>query len=202
MGRLKIDFAGDTLSYYDQVTTEWVACPVLLCTLPSSALFYGEPLASSRQEHLVPGLNNAMRYIGGVPKNILSDNMAQVVIKASRYEPVFTDLIEQWAQHHHTNMQATRVYKPKDKAAVEHSVHIAYQQIYARMRNEEHHSLKSLKLRFRELLDKINARVMTVGKWHDVIAEPTIADSILDRLVSKAHRIELKGASLRRQKSE
>lgn len=43
---------------------------------------------------------------------------------------------------------------------------------------------------------------LPVGKWHDVIAEPTIAESILDRLLSNAHRIELKGASLRRQKEQ
>jgi len=36
-----------------------------------------------------------------------------------------------------------------------------------------------------------------VAKWHEYIAEPTIADAILDRLVPKAHRIELKGKSLR-----
>jgi len=41
---------------------------------------------------------------------------------------------------------------------------------------------------------------LPVADWHDVIAEPTIADSILDRLLSNAHRIELKGPSLRRQK--
>jgi len=41
---------------------------------------------------------------------------------------------------------------------------------------------------------------LPVAEWHDVIAEPTIADSILDRLLSNAHRIELKGPSLRRQK--
>ena len=41
---------------------------------------------------------------------------------------------------------------------------------------------------------------LPVAQWHDVIAEPTIADSTLDRLVNNAHRIELKGPSLRRQK--
>ncbi len=37
-------------------------------------------------------------------------------------------------------------------------------------------------------------------KWHEVIADSTIADAILDRLVHNAHRIELKGASLRKKK--
>ena len=41
---------------------------------------------------------------------------------------------------------------------------------------------------------------LPVNKWHDVIAEPTVADSILDRLLGNAHRIELKGRSLRRKK--
>ena len=38
-----------------------------------------------------------------------------------------------------------------------------------------------------------------VDRWHDVIAEPTIADAILDRIVHNAHRIKLKGDSLRRK---
>jgi DNA replication protein DnaC len=32
-----------------------------------------------------------------------------------------------------------------------------------------------------------------------VIADPTLADAILDRIVHRAHRIELKGPSLRRR---
>ena len=38
-----------------------------------------------------------------------------------------------------------------------------------------------------------------VSKWHEVIADPTLGDAILDRIVHRAHRIELKGPSLRRQ---
>lgn len=38
-------------------------------------------------------------------------------------------------------------------------------------------------------------------KWHDHVGEPTVADAILDRLMSNAHRIMLKGPS-RRSKEE
>jgi DNA replication protein DnaC len=41
---------------------------------------------------------------------------------------------------------------------------------------------------------------LPVSKWHEFINEPTLADAILDRLTAKAHRIELKGESLRRKK--
>ena len=40
-----------------------------------------------------------------------------------------------------------------------------------------------------------------VDKWHDVIADPTYADAILDRLVHNAHRIDLTGHSLRRSRA-
>lgn len=40
---------------------------------------------------------------------------------------------------------------------------------------------------------------LPVGKWHEYFDEPTIADAILDRIIPKAHRIDLKGKSLRKQ---
>ena len=39
-----------------------------------------------------------------------------------------------------------------------------------------------------------------VSKWHEIIGEQTIADAILDRIVHDAHRIEMKGDSLRKKK--
>lgn len=39
-----------------------------------------------------------------------------------------------------------------------------------------------------------------VSKWHDIIGEQTIADAILDRIVHDAHRIEMKGESLRKKR--
>ena len=38
--------------------------------------------------------------------------------------------------------------------------------------------------------------------WHDVLGDATFADAILDRLVHNAHRITLKGASMRRKKTK
>ena len=39
-----------------------------------------------------------------------------------------------------------------------------------------------------------------VEQWHDIIADPTVADAILDRLVHNAYRIKLEGESLRKNK--
>jgi len=58
---------------------------------------------------------------------------------------------------------------------------------------------------FLELLDDRQGQGATlitsqfpVSQWHEVIADPTVADAILDRLVHNAYRIELKGESMRK----
>lgn len=42
---------------------------------------------------------------------------------------------------------------------------------------------------------------LPVGKWYEYINEPTLADAICDRLTANAHKIELKGESLRKKKN-
>jgi DNA replication protein DnaC len=42
---------------------------------------------------------------------------------------------------------------------------------------------------------------LPVIKWHALFGEQTIADAVLDRIVHTAHRLELKGESMRKKKS-
>jgi DNA replication protein DnaC len=56
-----------------------------------------------------------------------------------------------------------------------------------------------------EIIDDRHGRTSTVvtsqppiDNWHAHIGDPTIADAVLDRLVHSAHRLELKGESLRK----
>jgi DNA replication protein DnaC len=42
---------------------------------------------------------------------------------------------------------------------------------------------------------------LPIDRWHDTIKEATIADAILDRLVHNAHKINLKGDSMRKLRS-
>jgi DNA replication protein DnaC len=41
------------------------------------------------------------------------------------------------------------------------------------------------------------ATQIPVKSWHEAVGEPTLADAICDRLIHGAHRIELKGSSMR-----
>lgn len=41
---------------------------------------------------------------------------------------------------------------------------------------------------------------LPVAQWHEQVGDPTLADSILDRLVHNAHRIEMQGESIRKKR--
>lgn len=53
---------------------------------------------------------------------------------------------------------------------------------------EDRHHVKSL----------LVTSQLPISKWHEMIADPTIADAILDRLLSKCFKLELKGESMRK----
>ena len=42
---------------------------------------------------------------------------------------------------------------------------------------------------------------LPVEKWHDHLADPTLADAILDRLVHSAYKLNLTGESMRKTSS-
>jgi DNA replication protein DnaC len=48
--------------------------------------------------------------------------------------------------------------------------------------------------------DRYQTSQLPVARWHEQIGDPTVADGILDRLVHNAHRIEMKGDSMRKKR--
>ena len=141
---LLVDFAGDMLSYVDKQSGEIISCPVLVCVLPFSGYSFAAALPNATLPQVVKALNQCLAFFGGAPLNFKSDNMKQIVQKSCRYEPVFTEMIEQWALHNSLTLLASRVRKPKDKAPVESEVKLTYQRIYAPMRNNVVFSLSEL----------------------------------------------------------
>lgn len=40
---------------------------------------------------------------------------------------------------------------------------------------------------------------LPISSWHEYLNDPTVADALLDRLLAGAHRVELKGESMRQR---
>jgi transposase len=155
--KLEIDFAGSKLSYVDVQTGEIIYCPVLVCSLPYSGYTYVEALENASQENMFLAMNRCLEFMGGVARNVKSDNMRQFITKNSRYEFTFTELADQWALHYNTSLAAARPRKPKDKPTVENNVYQSYLRVFAPMRKMEFHSLEALNESILIHVDKHNS---------------------------------------------
>lgn len=157
--QMMVDFAGDLLQWVDADTGEIHQCPVLVSVLPYSGWTYAEALRSQRQEEFIRGLSSALHHAGGVPQSIKCDNLKAAVTKANRYEPSFSEAMEQFAAHYGATAVAARVRKPRDKASVENAVSIVYKRIYAPLRHQIFHSLEELNRAVSKQLEWHNAQL-------------------------------------------
>lgn len=153
---LQLDFTGKKMKWFDRLQNRWVACEILVAVLPFSSYTFAYALKGQSQEDLVEGINACLRYFGGVTKFLLSDNMKAFVQKSDRYAPKFNDLAKQLAIHYQTELDATRPYKPKDKAMVEGAVKITYNKVFAPLRDTVFHSRQALNNAMQEQLEILN----------------------------------------------
>lgn len=155
-----MDYAGKKLNYIDPETGEVIACEVFVAVLPYSGMTYCEAMRSQRQEDLLVGMINSVEWFGGTTRAIKVDNMRSAVKKADRYEPAFTELMDEFGNHYGVTMITARVRKPRDKASVEGCIKIVYQHVFADLRNETFHSLEQLNAAIRASVNKLNHKKM------------------------------------------
>lgn len=72
----------------------------------------------------------------------------------------------------------------------------------ASLKSNEAQDLLELIEQRHELKSTIITTQLPVDHWHEFIQNETIADAILDRLVHNAHKIEMKGESMRKLRTE
>lgn len=154
----QIDFAGKQLCYVNKETAEKMWCQVFVAILPYSGLIFCTAAASQKTGDFVYCINEMVKYIGGLTKTILCDNLKTAVTKADRYEPVFTEICHQLSDHYNTTFSATRPKEPTDKGMAEKAVDIVYTNIYAPLRKEIPGSLEELNRQIRICLNILNLK--------------------------------------------
>jgi len=101
-----------------------------------------------------------LAFIGGVPRQIVSDNLRAGITRACFYEPLVNRTYADMASHYGTAVIPARPYKPRDKAKVEVGVQVVQRWILARLRNRRFFSLAELNQAIRGLVDDLNVRPM------------------------------------------
>jgi len=154
--RMFVDYAGVKLEITDPGTGELKPAEVFVAVLGASRMMYAEATVSQKKEHWLRSNERAMWYFGGVPAAISCDNLKSGVTYASRYEPGINDLFDDFASYYRTVILPTRVVSPRDKALAENGVKLAYQRIYAPLRDKTFYSLEQINEAIEPLLERHN----------------------------------------------
>jgi DNA replication protein DnaC len=71
----------------------------------------------------------------------------------------------------------------------------------AKLNQEQSHDLLEILEDRHGLKSMLVTSQLPLEHWHEQIGDPTLADAILDRLIHNAHKIHLKGGSMRKKKA-
>jgi len=155
-----VDFAGDTIDIFDPITGEVRAMKLFVAAMGASNYTYAEACPSESLSDWIGVHASLFRYLGGVPKFVVCDNLKAAVTNPDRYDPGINRTYAEMAGHYGTAILAARPRRPKDKAKVEVAVQIAQRWILARLRNQRFFSLAELNTAIRGLVVELNARQM------------------------------------------
>jgi transposase len=130
--RLFVDYAGQTVEVIDAITGEIRAAHIFVAALGASNLTYAEARWSEGLADWLGCHVNAFAFIGGVPRQLVCDNLKAGVTTSCRYEPGINRSYHDLAAYYGTAVLPTRVRKPRDKAKVEVAVQLVQRWVLAR----------------------------------------------------------------------
>ena len=157
--RLFVDYAGHTIDVACPKTGEIRTAQIFVAALGASNYTYVEATWTQSLPDWISSHVRAFAFLGGVPAQVVPDNLKAAVIKACFYDPAITRTYGDMAAHYDTAIVPARPRKPKDKAKVEGAVLLAERWILARLRNQTFFSLDELNAAIRPLRDQLNNKV-------------------------------------------
>ena len=142
--KLFIDFAGDTMEYIDISTGATVKVQMFVACLPATDYGFALGVPSQKSEDFIYSIISCFRFLDGVPRILVPDNLKSAVIRTDPYEPALNHILEDMANHYGCVVLPARPGRAKDKCLVEDHVKLVYRRVYAPLRNERFYSIEEL----------------------------------------------------------
>jgi transposase len=158
--KMYVDYAGEPLYLINDSSGEKIPMQVFVAILGASQLTYVEASYTQQKEDFIRSCENAIRYFGGAPQAIVTDNLKSAVIKSDKYEPTLNEAFSDFVLHYNMAALPAGPYKPRHKALVEGAVRISYTTIYEPLRERIFTVLEDLNTAIWIALEEHNNRLM------------------------------------------
>jgi transposase len=154
--KLFIDYAGDTIPIYDQLSGEIRHAHLFVAVLGCSNYTYAEAMLNEQLAEWIEGQVHAFEFFGGVPDVVVPDNPKALVTSPCWYDPDINLTYQELAEHYGFAVLPARARKPRDKAKVESGVLVAERWILAALRHQKFFSLGELNDAIKVFLKRLN----------------------------------------------
>jgi transposase len=158
--KLFVDYSGKKISVVDATTGEVREAEIFVGVLGASNFTYAEATFTQSLPDWIGAHVRMLRFLGGVPRLLVPDNLKSAVHKASFYDPEINRSYGAMAAHYDVGILPARPRKPRDKAAVEAGVRFAQTYVLGRLRNQTFFSLAEANAAIKIVLERMNTKVM------------------------------------------
>jgi transposase len=162
--KLFVDYSGKKPCIVDPRTGEVTDVELFVGVLGASNYTYAEATRTQQIADWIGAHIRCFEFLGGVPRDVVPDQLKTGVTGACRYEPKIQRTYEELARHYETTVLPARPARPRDKAKVERAVQVVQRWILARLRHRTFFSLDELNAAIAELVDELNDRMMKTYK--------------------------------------
>jgi transposase len=158
--KLFVDYSGKKPHIVDPKTGQTIDVELFVAVLGASNYTFAEATLTQKVADWIGSHARCLAFLGGVPRDIVPDQLKSGVTRPCCYEPKIQDTYREFASHYGTTVLPARPAHPKDKAKVERGVQVVQRWVLARIRNRQFFSLDELNETITELVDELNDRTM------------------------------------------
>ena len=158
--KLFVDYSGKKVGIVDPATGVVREAEIFVGVLGASNYTYAEATFTQSLPDWIGAHIRMFRFLGGVPRLLIPDNLKSGVVKASFYDPEINRSYGAMAAHYDVGIMPARPRKPRDKAAVEAGVRFTQTYVLGRLRHETFFSLAECNDAIGHVLERLNSRVM------------------------------------------
>lgn len=156
---LYVDWAGDKVPVIDRASGDVaLKASLFVAVSPYSGLMYVVAAANEKMPAWIDCHVKTLEFFGKIPAVIVPDNAATATFRPKKHATyrMITDRYAAFADYYGITIVPTRPGRPRDKAAVERAVKIAYTKILGYFSDEVFYSLDELNDAIEERLADIN----------------------------------------------
>jgi transposase len=156
--KLFVDFAGDTVRYWDQAAEDYRDAHLFVAVLGASGYTFARATPNETRSAWLECHMAAFEFFGGVPQLVVPDNPRALVNKSCLYDPDVNPAYTDLARHYATAILPARPKKPRDKAKVEAGVLLAERWILGKLRRMRFFSMAEINEAVGRLLQALNSK--------------------------------------------